>query len=135
MLISYRLGVFAVLMLLVSVCSADGGRSITLTGPEGDYIYHWTAQVDDRVIAQGDDRIFTFNLPETPGKRVRVTLLVKTVEGGCVNSSSVEIVTGQLGRSEIHLDKDCIYTRPARVGDSVVYTYNVSIPGRAISST
>lgn len=131
MLISSRLGVFAVLMLLVSVCSADDGRSITLTGPEGDYIYHWTAQVDDRVIAQGDDRIFTFNLPETPGKRVRVTLLVKTVEGGCVNSSSVEIVTGQLGRSEIHLDKDCIYTRPAHVGDSVVYTYNVSNSGES----
>ncbi|MCQ8903754.1 MAG: DUF11 domain-containing protein [Methanothrix sp.] len=131
MLILYRIRGFALLMLLVAACSADDGRSITLTGPEGDYIYHWIAQVDDQVIAQGDGRIFTFQLPETPGKRVRVTLLVKSIEGGCVNSSSIEIITGQLGRSEIHLDKDCIYTKPAHVGDSVIYTYNVSNHGES----
>lgn len=128
-LLSSRIRGFAVMMLLVAACSADDGRSITLTGPEGDYIYHWIARVDGHVIAQGDERIFTFQLPETPGKRVMVTLLVKSIEGGCANSSSIEIVTGQLGRSEIHLDKDCIYTKPARVGDSVLYTYNVSNPG------
>lgn len=129
MLISHGIRGFAVLMILAAACSADDGRSITLTGPEGDYIYHWIAQVDGQVIAQGDERVFTFQLPETPGKRVKVTLLVKSVEGGCVNSSSVEIVTGQLGRSEIHLDKDCIYTKPAHVGDTVLYTYNISNPG------
>lgn len=130
MLISPRtIGV--TVMLLLTVCSADDGRSITLTGPEGDYIYHWITQVDGQVIAQGDGRIFTFQLPETPGKKVKVTLLVKSIEGGCVNSSSIEIVTGLLGRSEIHLDKDCIYTKPARVGDFVVYTYNISNPGES----
>ncbi|MDI9616245.1 MAG: DUF11 domain-containing protein [Methanothrix sp.] len=130
-LLSSRIRGFAVMVLLVAACSADDGRSITLTGPEGDYIYHWIAQVDDEVIAQGDERIFTFQLPETPGKRVKVTLLVKSIEGGCVNSSSIEIVTGQLGRSEIHLDKDCVYTKPVHVGDSVIYTYNVSNTGES----
>lgn len=129
MLTSSRIRIFAVLIILTAACSADDGRSITLTGPEGDYIYHWTAQVDGQVIAQGDDRVFEFQLPEAPGKKVKVTLLVKSVEGGCVNSSSIEIVTGQLGRSEIHLDKDCMYTKPAHVGDSVIYTYNVSNSG------
>ncbi|MCX8206638.1 MAG: DUF11 domain-containing protein [Methanothrix sp.] len=127
--ISSKILGLAMLVLLVAACSADDGKSITLTGPVGDYIYHWIAQVDGQVIAQGDERIFTFQLPDTPGKRVKVTLLVKSIEGGCVNISSIEVVTGQLGRSEIHLDKDCTYTKPAHVGDSVLYTYNISNPG------
>jgi len=91
-------------MLFFSItCIASGatselitsGQSVTLQAPSGDYIYQWSAEVDGSTIAQGSSQTFAFTAPVIPNgtdkKTVTVFMLIRSIEGGCVNQTTVSL--------------------------------------------
>ncbi|MCQ8903582.1 MAG: hypothetical protein NQU42_05775 [Methanothrix sp.] len=111
------------------------GETVTLKAPEGDYIYDWSAEVDGRIIAQGDTQVFTFTAPtvtqEDVSKTVTVNLLIRTVVGGCVNQASGTItvypmpVCGIDGPNEVTAEEIATYKYAGGTEGKLTYEWSV----------
>ncbi|NPV62750.1 MAG: hypothetical protein HPY61_09000 [Methanotrichaceae archaeon] len=119
------------------------GQSVTLQAPEGDYYYEWTADVGGATIASGDEQRFTFTAPQVTqdegSKTMIVTLLMRTVEGGCVNSASTDVnvyplpVCGIGGPAEVGPYEKTTYSYTG--GTTGTITYEWSVDGTAIQGS
>lgn len=114
-----------------------GGRSYTFSGttPQAGETYSYLWTVSDGWPQKSTDQSFEWGAP-TVGEptNVTVTLEVRSGESICSNRSELELLIlppppqpGEL--ASISLKKDCIFTPPVRVGDSITYTYNVTNDG------
>ncbi|HOK58885.1 MAG TPA: hypothetical protein PK659_07400 [Methanothrix sp.] len=122
------------------------GETVTLQAPEGDYIYAWSAVVDGRTIAQGEDRVFTFTAPtvtqEEGSKVVTVDLLIRTKVGGCVNQATGKItvypmpVCGIGGPEEVTAEETATYRYTGGTDGKLTYEWSVDgTPAGANSDT
>lgn len=110
-------------------------ETVTLKAPEGDYIYDWSAEVDGKILAQGDSQVFTFTAPkvteEDGSKVVTVNLLIRTVVGGCVNQASGEITVypmpmcGIGGPEEVTAEETVTYTYTGGTKGKLIYEWSV----------
>lgn len=110
-------------------------ETVTLKAPEGDYIYDWSAEVDGKIIAQGDSQVFTFTAPkvtqEDGSKVVTVNLLIRTVVGGCVNQASGSITVYPMpvcsieGPEEVTADETSTYRYTGGTEGKLTYAWSV----------
>jgi len=115
------------------------GQSVTLQAPSGDYYYEWTADVKGKNIGAGSEQRFTFTAPETTqDETLTVTLLIRTIEGGCVNSASTSInvyplpVCGIGGPSEAGPYERAKYSYTGGTTGTLTYVWSVdgtTVPG------
>lgn len=127
----------ALLLALILPVSAEpnqiiGGVSYTISAPlapEGhSYIYSWSATAGTPLASNQSSFQWTAPLVEnsTP---VLIELKIESNATGCINENQIEMLVQPAAKAEIRLKKDCRYSPPVRVGDTVVYTYNVTNTG------
>jgi uncharacterized repeat protein (TIGR01451 family) len=99
------------------------------TAQEGKFFYQWTASDGSPVTSA--DRIFRWTAPIVKSPReVVITLMVSPPIEGCKEIKELKLqVLPYAAAPGIRIKKDCIFTAPVKVGDSVVYTYNVTNNG------
>ncbi len=103
------------------------GQSVTLQAPSGDYLYQWAADVDGSTIAQGSEQSFTFTAPTIADgndiKTIKLFLLIRTIEGGCVNQTTAFL--------NVYALPACGISGPANLGpeENATYTYSGGTTG------
>ncbi|MFZ2535909.1 hypothetical protein, partial [Methanothrix sp.] len=109
-----------------------GGVSYTISAPlapEGQsYSYSWSATGGTPLAANQSSFQWTAPLVEN-STTVLIELKIESNGTGCVNENQIEMLVQPSTKAEISLKKDCRYSPPVRVGDTVVYTYNVTNTG------
>ena len=128
--------VLLIILLSLGTAAAQGitinqlvtsGQSVTLQAPAGNYLYQWSANWDGAQKVSGTSQKFVFTAPavtqDVGQKTVTVTLLVRSVEGGCTNQST--------GSFNVYSLPVCGIGGPATVGpyDSATYTYTGGTTG------
>ncbi|MFZ3094320.1 MAG: hypothetical protein WA127_10965, partial [Methanothrix sp.] len=109
-----------------------GGVSYTISAPlapEGQsYSYSWSATGGTPLAANQSSFQWTAPLVEN-STTVLIELKIESNGTGCVNENQIEMLVQPSTKAEISLKKDCRYSPPVRVGDTVVYTYNITNTG------
>jgi len=109
-----------------------GGVSYTISAPlapEGEsYRYSWSATGGTPLAANQSSFQWTAPLVEN-STTVLIELKIESNVTGCVNENQIEMLVQPSTKAEISLKKDCRYSPPVRVGDTVVYTYNITNTG------
>jgi len=109
-----------------------GGVSYTISAPlapEGEsYRYSWSATGGTPLNASQSSFQWTAPLVEN-STTVLIELKIESNVTGCINENQIEMLVQPATKAEISLKKDCRYSPPVRVGDTVVYTYNVTNTG------
>ena len=127
----------ALLLALMPPVSAEtnqmiGGVSYTISAPLApageSYSYSWSATGGTPLNASQSSFQWTAPLVEN-STTVLIELKIKCNETGCINENQIEMQVQPAAKAEIRLKKDCRYSPPVRVGDTVVYTYNVTNTG------
>ena len=127
----------AIILALILPVSAEpnqiiGGVSYTISAPlapEGQsYNYSWSATGGTPLNASQSSFQWTAPLVEN-STTVLIELKIESNVSGCINENQIEMLVLPAAKAEIRLKKDCRYSPPVRVGDTVVYTYNVTNTG------
>lgn len=109
-----------------------GGKTYTFSGPAAPageiYAYNWT--VTAGTPQTSSDASFQWTSPQvTEPTKVIVNLMVRSDKSICPGKSELELLIIPGSQPKISLKKDCLFTPPVRVGDSITYTYNVTNSG------
>ncbi len=109
-----------------------GGVSYTISAPlapEGQsYSYSWSATDGTPLTASQSSFQWTAPLVEN-FTMVLIELKIESNETGCINESQIEMLVQPAAKAEIRVKKDCKYSPPVMVGDTVIYTFNVTNTG------
>ncbi len=109
-----------------------GGKTYTFSGPAAPageiYAYNWT--VTAGTPQTSSDASFQWTSPQvTEPTEVTIKLIVRSNKAICPGKSELELLIIPGSQPKISLKKDCIFTPPVRVGDSITYIYNVTNSG------
>lgn len=110
-----------------------GGRTYTFTAPmppeSQRCSYLWTATNGSYLNSSSSQ--FSWTAPQVKEPtRAMISLAVSDDDAkGCINQNELELLVIPAPTPKIKLKKDCIFEAPVRIGDTVVYTYNVSNTG------
>lgn len=92
-----------------------------------DISFSWTASLGSP--AHSNERSFRWTAPVVNAPQDVIISLSLTSSGGCSKDYDLDVLVMPKATARISLDKDCIFSAPIRIGDHVLYIYNVTNTG------
>lgn len=92
-----------------------------------DIAFSWTASQGSPT--RSNENSFRWTAPVVNAPEDVTISLSLTSSGGCSKNYELDVLVMPKAIASISLDKDCVFSAPIRIGDNVLYTYNVTNTG------